>query len=332
MRNALIVGIDYYEKITPLVGCSNDALLMKKCLESNLDLDKSNNFETYLKVATDQNSKISNRDLRNGLRKLFKNNDRDLEIALFYFSGHGYLNSETGNGYLITSECISGEDGFPMTEIVQIAKSSRANSKIIIIDSCHSGGIGNDIYDDELAVLSSGMTILSASRNTQYAVMEKGNSVFTRLLIDALDGGAANLLGEITPGSIYTHIDQSLGGFEQRPLFKTNVSKFINLRKVEPPLELENLKMIIRLFPKSNSKFALDPSFEPVRCGNEGSEVPPPNLDNVRKFRVLQKYNRVNLLIPVDVPHMWDAAMNSKSCKLTALGQHYWRLVKKGLI
>jgi hypothetical protein len=29
---------------------------------------------------------------------------------------------------------------------------------------------------------------------------------------------------------------------------------------------------------------------------------------------------------------MWHAAMYSKACELTALGQHYWRLAKQELI
>jgi hypothetical protein len=29
---------------------------------------------------------------------------------------------------------------------------------------------------------------------------------------------------------------------------------------------------------------------------------------------------------------MWHAAMESKSCELTVLGQHYWTLVDKELI
>jgi hypothetical protein len=40
----------------------------------------------------------------------------------------------------------------------------------------------------------------------------------------------------------------------------------------------------------------------------------------------------VNLLIPVGVPHMWYAAVQSKTVKLTALGEHYRRLAAKGLI
>ena len=44
------------------------------------------------------------------------------------------------------------------------------------------------------------------------------------------------------------------------------------------------------------------------------------------------KFVRVNLVRPVGAPHMWHAAMESKACELTVLGQHYWSLVKQGLI
>jgi len=37
---------------------------------------------------------------------------------------------------------------------------------------------------------------------------------------------------------------------------------------------------------------------------------------------------RDSVLVPVGEDHMYYAAMNSKSCKLTVLGAHYWSLVK----
>jgi hypothetical protein len=76
------------------------------------------------------------------------------------------------------------------------------------------------------------------------------------------------------------------------------------------------------------SEFNLDPTFEPERApGDSERGIPPPKPENTQKFSILQKYNRVNLVVPVDAPHMWHAAMNSKSCKLTVLGEHYRRLV-----
>jgi hypothetical protein len=75
-------------------------------------------------------------------------------------------------------------------------------------------------------------------------------------------------------------------------------------------------------------RFHLDPSFEPEPLGKPAG-APPPDPENTAKFAVLQRYNRLNLLVPVDAPHMWHAAIESKDCKLTALGEHYRRLVEK---
>ena len=51
--------------------------------------------------------------------------------------------------------------------------------------------------------------------------------------------------------------------------------------------------------------------------------------ENVKIFKVLQKLQSVGLVEPVDEEFMYFAAMNSKSCKLTAVGRQYWRLVKE---
>ena len=58
---------------------------------------------------------------------------------------------------------------------------------------------------------------------------------------------------------------------------------------------------------------------------------------DITKMRVDAIVNTTNeemvgLVCPVGEEHMYYAAMNSKSCKLTPLGQHYWNLVKSGKI
>ena len=59
-------------------------------------------------------------------------------------------------------------------------------------------------------------------------------------------------------------------------------------------------------------------------------EVLEPYADehNVNIFKELQLFESVGLIEPVGEDHMYFAAMNSKSCKLTALGLHYWKLSK----
>lgn len=132
------------------------------------------------------------------------------------------------------------------------------------------------------------------------------------------------MLGQITPGSVYAHIDQSLGAWSQRPIFKTNVRSFVSLRNVVPPISIDELKRITELFPKKGEEFKLDPSFEPTEKTNI--------KENTERFTILQKYNRLNLVVPVGEQHMYYAAINNKACKLTIIGEHYWDLIKNDRI
>lgn len=321
MRKALVVGINYYQHGSSLFGCVDDAYAMKAALERHSD--GSVNFDVKLLTGTGSTDAVTRILLKDSIRALFAD---DNEIALFYFAGHGHI--ESTGGYLLTSECKSGDDGLPLADILTIANTSRARNKVVILDSCHSGIAGDRPTAPHTAELTEGMTILTASTADQYASEENGGGVFTTLFVDAMNGPAADLVGNVTPGGVYAHIDQSLGSWEQRPVFKTNVKSFVSLRKVQPPITLGELQQITDLFPQPGFDFKLDPSFEEEMKGRDPG-MPAPNPDNVRKFKVLQRYNRVNLVVPVDAPHMWHAAMTSKSCRLTVLGEHYRRLRAK---
>ncbi len=324
MRLALVVGINYYEHGNPLFGCVDDAHAVKAVLERHDG--GAVNFDCMLLTGTSQSDLITRARLKDSIEKLF---DTDAEIALLYFAGHGHL--EATGGYLLASDSSRGDEGVSLSEILTLANASPATNKIIVLDSCHSGIAGTPPTADKLATLSEGLTVLTASTKDQYATEENGRGVFTTLFVDALNGSAANLTGDITPGSVYAHIDQSLGGWEQRPVFKTNVKRFVSLRKVAPPIPTTDLRRITEFFPTPGFELPLDPTYEPELKGRDPG-MPPPNPENTRIFAILQRYNRLNLLVPVDAPHMWNAAMESKLCKLTALGEHYRRLVEKDRI
>lgn len=317
MRKALIVGIDYYQNFNLLKGCVSDAYSVGATLARH-DGGLSN-FGCKVITGTGPNKQANRAEIMDAIEELFSD---DPEIALFYFAGHGSLTS-TG-GYLATSESSRPDDGIALNQVIKLANESKARNKIIILDSCQSGIAGNPLQDDQ-SILSEGVTILTASTKDQYASEVNGSGLFTNLLVDALNGSAANLMGDVTPGSVYAHIDQSLGEWDQRPVFKTNVKEFVSLRKTAPSISHQDLIQISRLFPEPGFEFQLDPTFEPERHPQE-KNLSEPIAENVDKFKILQKYNRLNLLVPLDAPHMWHAAMQSKSCKLTALGEHYRRL------
>jgi hypothetical protein len=319
MRKALVVGINYYAHGSALYGCVDDAYAVKSVLDRNND--GTINFGVKLLTGTGPTDAVERLHLREQIQTLFSG---DSETALFYFAGHGHI--EATGGYLLASDSRSGDEGIALNDVLTYANRSRAQNKVVILDSCHSGIAGANPLTPSTAELTEGLTILTASTAEQYASEESGGGVFTTLLVDALNGAASNLVGDITPGSVYAHIDQSLGPWDQRPVFKTNVKRFISLRRVQPPIGLVELQRIAEFFPAPGFEFRLDPSFEPERSSADVG-IPAPDPMKTVKFAILQKYNRVNLVVPVDAPHMWHAAMGSKSCKLTVLGEHYRRLV-----
>lgn len=310
-KKALIIGIENYYS-SPLKGPVNDAKVISELLARNDDFDASKNFEVRTGLNVNTRS-----ELMAMIDDLFKGND---DVALFYFSGHGYLN-EIG-GYIVTPDHKRYEEGVSMEQIQTIAFNSAIKDKIIILDCCHSGAFGTPkLSGKKIAQLIEGMVILTASRDTEEAFEINGRGIFTGLLIDALMGGAADILGQITPGGIYAYIDQTLGPWSQRPVFKTNVTRFTLLRKVKPALSLSTIRNIVNLFPLPEEEFQLDPSYE--YTNNDMAQA-----EKILKFHELQRMARVGLVVPVGEEHMYYAAQNRKSCRLTELGKHYWRLVK----
>lgn len=209
-----------------------------------------------------------------------------------------------------------------MDEVLAIANQSKVKNKIILLDCCHSGALGSpSLAGGTIAQLAEGLTVLTASTAVEAAVENEGAGVFTSLVVDALQGGAADLRGHVTPGSIYAYVDQALGAWEQRPIFRTNVTQFTSLRMVTPPIPLATLRRLTEYFPEPEAEFPLEPAYEDT--------TPNADAKKVAVFKDLQKMQSVGLVKPVGEEFMYFAAMNSKSCRLTAMGFQYWRLARE---
>jgi hypothetical protein len=323
MNRALVVGIDNYPA-APLTGCVNDAVAVSRILETHGNGEP--NFATRLLVSNEQ--EVSTALLSQEIHNLFTG---DADIALLYFAGHGIINPDTNAGYIVSQNGARGAWGISLAEILGLANGAypRIKSSVVILDSCHSGFAGEvaGIGNAQIAVIGTGVTILTACHRDGTADEANGRGVFTDILLDALTGSAADVCGRITPASVYAHVDQTLGPWEQRPIYKANVQRFVTLREVQPKIPKEVLRRLPEYFPDASSVHALDPSFEPDR-----QNIPPEfqhlpvNPENVRIFKDLQLCNRHGLVVPVEAEHMYYAAINSTGCKLTALGAHYRKL------
>ncbi|MBF4360523.1 caspase family protein, partial [Vibrio anguillarum] len=133
MKKALIIGINDYPN-SPLGGCVNDANTLATVLESNGD--GSPNFS--VRKITCPSTNITRSVLREAIEQLFSG---DCDMALLYFSGHGFIKS-TG-GYLVTTDAKKYDEGVAMDEILTLANQSKARNKVIILDCCHSGAMAS---------------------------------------------------------------------------------------------------------------------------------------------------------------------------------------------
>lgn len=325
MKRALVVGIDKYEGC-PLSGCENDAVAVASTLETNGD--GSPNF-SVVRLTSDTHT-VTSAVLGTAITDLFKG---DADTALLYFAGHGIVNPDTNAGYIVAQDGKRGAWGVTLSDILSQANAAypRIKSTVIILDSCHSGYAGEvqALGNAGLAVIGSGVTILTACHREGTAAEAGGHGLFTGLLLDGLRGTSADICGRITPASLYSLIDQTLGPWEQRPIYKANVQTFITLRQVAPKISLDVLRRLPDYFPNAADVLALDPSFEPDRENvPEALRHIPVNQENARVFKELQSCNKHGLVVPTVGEHMYYAAINSAGCKLTALGAHYRKLAK----
>lgn len=317
MRKALFIGVNDYTFINPLSGCNNDAIEMASVLKRHAS--GTPNFHS--KTLTTAEDNLSRHTLETSIQELFSGS---CDVALLYFAGHGCFDTNLHEGMILPQDYKNASDGIRVSDILTWASNAtEIKNKIIILDCCEAGGAGESKQlRGGSSIISDGITILTACRKDEYAQECAGHGIFTKLLLQALHGGAVNVLGHVTPGSLYSFVDNALGPWEQRPVFKTNVSEFISLKEHAPLVPLETLRRLPEWFPEAESVFALTPAHEPEHPDFD------PKLGEV--FSQLQQCNRHSLIEPVDAEHMYFAAIHSKGCRLTALGAYYRELAKRG--
>lgn len=342
MRKALCVGIDYYGKSSSLAYCVSDAKSVAKALARHADRTK--NFDVgamygdakWRTVPAGQNpytgeiiyskevaggTPIYGMRLKAAVEELF-DPAVAVEVALFYFAGHGYANA---NGSFL---CASDGVDLSLDYVLTLASNSKATHKIIILDSCFSGAAGKLDKEGDLCRLPSNTVVLASCTERGTAA----DGCFTRIIVEALMGGAMNLMGEVSPGGLYDYVDRALGSWDQRPVFKANIEEFVCLRRNKPPIRITELGQITKIFPKVDQDKPLDPSYVADKRGITDEKYMKHNPRKERILAILLKYASLNLVVPVDAPHLSQAAVDFKACRLTPLGKYFWKLVDEDRI
>jgi hypothetical protein len=323
---ALIVGIDWYRNARTLSGCVADAKLMRDLVARHADGRRNYDCQLLIADAKRPRGVVTKRELRAAVRSLFAD---DCPV-LFYFSGHGAV-TEAG-ACLVTSDAQTDDWGVFMEEIVEVARRSRTPDMLFILDCCYGGAIGDPpvINADgarPVAAIRENMTLLAAARSYQSAMEENGHGLFTALVAEALDGGGADHMGWVTAPSVYAYVERRFDSWQQRPIYKSNVTRLTVIRRCAPLVEREKLGGLIQHFPHPDFRYRLDPEFEPL--GVRG----PVNKKKVELAALFKAYRDVGLLTATKPGEdFYWVARRRHTVELTVRGREYWRLLKDGRI
>lgn len=253
----------------------------------------------------------------------------DVEVCLFYFAGHGY--KDDTSAYLSTYDYTSNNPGVALDYLLKKVNASKCKNKIIILDCCHAGNIGKNFnFLDNVSIIGDGVILLASCKDSKKALEENNHGVFTGLILEGLNGTAADILGRVYLLPLYSYVSRSLNSWKQRPILKCNITHDLVIRKSKPRVKLSVLKTAMRLFKNIDDSIQLDPTYYDFTKGFDPLNIMPIKSDEDKFKLFLDLYK--NQLITTSSSSLFLVARNSNYINLTYEGKFYWHQVNKKLI
>jgi len=243
--HALIIGIANYQnhsKLSTIV--LKDAQDIYKLLT---DLSYCAYLSNHVELLLDD--KATKAGITKALDKLAQRCDSDSTV-FFYISSHGgrIESGDYAGEYLLPVDVVNtSQESFAHSAIsgIDFTKALRktpARKMVIILDCCHSGGIGQpkgmkgsifktglpEKYYDVLKA-GHGKVILASSRSNEFSLLPPGatNSLFTQHLLAGLQGGIASEDGFIRIFDLFEYLQPKVtcANPNQHPVFKAELEE-----------------------------------------------------------------------------------------------------------
>lgn len=226
VENKKITGIDNQKTKVLLIGVSEyvDDKDIKNIpnIKQNIKLLKQVLIDKDIMGVPKENITVSFNDSKKDIeRKLIiasREAENENETLLVYYSGHGILSSENFKLYLTSKESSKAyleSDSINIDRFREIIASSRAASKIVILDACHSGQIHNAMNNFESTISSEikkfeGTYIMTSASEDSPSLFPHNNTkkatYFTAKMIDVLKKGIENNNQYLSVRDIYNEI------------------------------------------------------------------------------------------------------------------------------
>jgi response regulator of citrate/malate metabolism len=239
----LSIGIAKYSAIKPLKKAVTDASDMARTLLNN-GYTKENCC-----LLTDQDA--TKAKISDALNWLAASATADDTVVIF-FSGHGlrriggfkpgeYLCPVDTDVMDLENTCISS------TEFTNALKAIRAGRLVVLIDSCHSGGVGEtkaigttvksglsedtyNLFAKNTGDSKQGRVIIASCKSDEvsWELPEMDNGLFTHYLLEGLHGEAARLDGKVPIMRLFEYVSDRVSQHRaQHPIIKADSENFI---------------------------------------------------------------------------------------------------------
>lgn len=218
---AVLIGVDGYKHVRPLVHCNDDVRLLRRTLTERGGLRAGH----ILSLSEEESTPSPTRE--NILRRVPKhlNKARPGDSVLVFFSGHGFRDA-AGKTYLAPIDCRPGEledTAVPLATLREHLQACRAAVKLLVIDACHAGGTrsgsegvikgltGGDLRKD--LEEAAGIYTLASCGPQEASIVwtAKRNGLFTYWLNRGMEGAAdANMDGRIDADELYRFVHRQV--------------------------------------------------------------------------------------------------------------------------
>ncbi|PSB08499.1 hypothetical protein C7B62_16480 [Pleurocapsa sp. CCALA 161] len=162
-------------------------------------------------------------EVQQSIQHIVKSAGKD-DTILFYFSGHGILETETQQVVLCLADTNTQDlliTGLPLNNLLKQLSNCAASQQLVWLDACHSGGMtlrGTASSNDPSCQLVETLRHQAAESQGFYALLscdqtqqswefpELGHGVFTYYLMRGLQGEAADAQGIIEADALYQYV------------------------------------------------------------------------------------------------------------------------------
>ncbi|RPI25344.1 MAG: PEGA domain-containing protein [Acidobacteria bacterium] len=224
----VVIGISEYRHLNEelwLEYAHSDARAFSDFLKSRFVNVPPGNLSVML------NEAATTVNIRTAFGKLLKNSTEE-DIVYIYIATHGTIDRELDAAFLVTHDTVPDNlygTAYPMSEFQYLYQNLKAKHLIVISDACKSGNIGadvrglrRDIGEEEVVVneyfkdilkenkgIKSSQFIYAAAgaRESSIEDADIGGGIFTKSLIDALQGAAdSNRDQKVTAAEAHSYV------------------------------------------------------------------------------------------------------------------------------